>query len=77
MYKHLADKGLKVEIVSSLLPTRRTKTPQEIEYLKIANNVSCLCFKFIRDVLKKSTVDENTKELIYEGKVLTSEWLKT
>ena len=77
MYKQLVEKKIDVEIVPDLLPTRRTKTKQEIEYLKIANEVSCKCFAFIRETLKKSTIKPETNELIFDGKVLTSEWLKT
>lgn len=68
---------MQIDVISGPLVTRRTKSQKEIEQLNIANSHSAAAFALIRKILKESTVDPETNNLIYQGEVLTSEKLKT
>ena len=78
LYKYLTEtRKVQIDVISGPLVTRRTKSQKEIEQLNIANSHSAAAFALIRKILKESTVDPETNNLIYQGEVLTSEKLKT
>lgn len=76
LYASLKEAGLKVTIDADggLFSNRQCKTATEVEALRKGNHASEAGFRVVTKALKESTIRRG--ELIYEGKVLTSERLR-
>jgi Xaa-Pro aminopeptidase len=71
----LREHGLRPKIISPFFPQRVTKSQEEIAAIKRTGMVTKKAFKKALDILKKATIDWNDT-LLYEGKRVTSEFLK-
>jgi Xaa-Pro aminopeptidase len=71
----LREHGLKVKLIAPFFPERIQKTEAEIAKIKRAGLVTKKAFKRAHDILKESKIDWNNT-LIFEGKRLTSEFIK-
>lgn len=67
-------KGFKLKPVRNIFPERLSKSALEIQEIKKSIKLNYLAFEKIEEILKKSIVKED--KLIYQGKILTSEFLK-
>lgn len=75
LYEYLIKKGLKIKPAKHLYPERFVKNNNEIEKIKDCVNRSKKLYRVIESILKDSTIKNNF--LIYDGKKLTSEFIKS
>ena len=71
----LREHGIRVKLQSPFFPQRAIKTAGEIAAIKRTGLVTKKAFNHCLAILKKATIDWNDT-LVYEGKRLTSEFLK-
>lgn len=72
----LIKSGMRVEIVEgSFYPERVSKSKKEIEFIKENSKRNSLIMREVYNILGESRVDNN-KNLIYNGEILTSEYLQ-
>ncbi|MCF7689316.1 MAG: Xaa-Pro peptidase family protein [Cephaloticoccus sp.] len=72
LFLKLRDLGLHIELADGpLFPEREVKTPREAAALREGNRLSSIGFTVAEDILRQSRIRK--RELIFEGKVLTSE----
>jgi Xaa-Pro aminopeptidase len=72
LYLKLRDLGLRLELANGqLFPEREVKTPKEAAALREGNRLSSVGFAVAEDILRRAR--PRKRELIFEGKPLTSE----
>lgn len=71
---YLRAQRVTLHMKSPFMPERKKKTPQEIECVRNALKITGKAFKLIEEILKNSSTINDS--LIYDGEILTSEFLK-
>lgn len=66
--------GFKLKPVRNISPERLQKNPLEIQEIRKSIKLNYLAFEKIEEILKESLIKGD--KLIYQGKILTSEFLK-
>lgn len=75
-YQELYEAGFRLKVVKgAFFPTRAKKTDAEARAIRQGNAASAAGIRAAESVLRASTIDGNS--IIYEGKALTSERLRT
>lgn len=71
---YLRSRGVGLNVAAPFMPERAKKSSQEIAHIRTALGVTCDAFKLIEKILSDSKIAGDS--LLYNGEVLTSEFLK-
>lgn len=75
--KELEAAGIKASVPGNVFfPSRQCKTAREISFIKEAQNATAEAMRMAHDIIAGSDVDKNSN-LVFDGKILTSERLRS